>query len=703
MTLTICRKMASDSEDLEDLEALRQAALATVKARTKDVPACDESIASKVSFGNEDGDDDLIALREAALKSKGRTATVDQADKAKDIFLKQKHSKKNPQHKLNPYTSQRNGSWRKTASERRQRHLIVIPLESSRAGSLGTEDSASSLKVVVPPDNLASEPCDSKSTKEQSDCTTESTTDESCLVKKRKVGKFSRYDADEDSESDESVLDSSDLSSPTVTHAANNNSKLESDSDSDCCLSLTLDTRIVTQERPLEKDENSDTERTVDSILFEDKLSDCLLQEYDEPLLDIEENGDIDDAIEGKSPENLTPEIPCSELLDVEPLDAEPLDLEPLDGGHSTGLEVFEARKRKFDSTKEISHSELKKTISLKGIVPKSRKHRKHHRTSDALHSSSEKESILHSRDLRERNYDEADTSKPLSFVSQHRRERGHRRVHKRSRSRSESKYGGGSLSDDVSQSLQKREKVSVRQRRSGSSSSSKRFVYPVSNNEGKQRKVIQKEDGSSWACRKIITSKYLSDQSDSEECNENTFLKKHCQSNSRKFDLLDSVSSVKQEHKPKSVLAHNRIQSKHSTVRGWISLMEDRSKRKRITKDTSRQLQQTSEDQTYLERPPKSPVVNITFNSGSHTFQQKDSVEDRLSAHQRLGVVSKSKQESFEKSKDKHHSKKESKKTKIDCSKESELDRKIQRIQEMNAAILKRQQEVLKDKEQYG
>ncbi|GAB1599927.1 uncharacterized protein LOC115213007 [Argonauta hians] len=685
--------MASDSEDLEDLEALRQAALATVKARSKDELISDQW---ELSFENEDGDDELLALREAALKSKGRPNAEDKTNTTQTVFLKPKQSKKNPHQKYSPYASQRNGSWKKTSLEQcRRRPLLVTPPLSSRLSPPETVTPAPESNDILPPADHLSTEDNSESLVESTATTTTTTTtatNESTLLKKRKVGKFSRYDDDddEDSDSDESILDSSILSSPSETFAATNN-KTGNDSGSDVCHSPPTDTRIVTQQpRSPPPDDNSDP---VDAVLLEDKFSDSLLQEYEEPVLDIEENGDIDDVIGEKSPEHMDSESPSCEALDPEIPSPKPVEEPP-----SPGQEVFEARKRKFESTKEIEPTEWKKTISLKGIIPKSRKHRRHHRTGVALHSSQEKESVVPSRDLREQNYD---TSKPLSFVSEHRRERVHRKVHKRSRSSSRRKYSGGSLSDDVSRSFQK-EKISVREKRSGSSSGNKHFIYPVSSNEVKQRKVIQKDDDDSW-CRKIIASKYLSDQSDSEGDNENTFLKRHYQANSHKFDgFEDSVNSYKLELRPKSVLATDRIhtESKESDVRGWISLMENRAKRKQITKEANNKLQQNNNDQSYVKRSLKRPVVNITFNTAdSHSYPDKDGVEDRLSAHQRLGVVSKSKQE--EKGKDKHHSRKE--KSKKDCSKESELDRKIRRIQEMNVAILKRQQEVLKDKEQYG
>lgn len=699
------------------MEALRQAALASVKSRAKTELLQQESSPSSIKA---DDDEDLSALREAALRSTKAHTTVILKDKvvAKcDTYsnppLPHHHRNRRHQrhprhsHQRHPYdTTQRNGNWRKYHySQNRANNLIVIPLALQGENTKGAgyklhkeQEPGSNLKL---PENKSLLLSQDKLTGVQRSAseTISSTADRN--PKKRKDGKFSRYDdseSEEDSASDSDLLSLSSESHPKDTCSESENT-----------VANQLDTRIVKHDESkdivIQKavSDNSEFEATGDSLEIQDKISsDSLLEDFDEPLLDIQENGELGDTtnvVMNTSDKQVTDDAFSVDLLPSESLDME---------SESADKEVLEARKKKFESTEEIKGSDLKKTISLKGIVPKSRKrHRQqhHHRNQreDKLSHSSHKEE-LHSQDLKERNCDELEdlhikTSQSKNY------QRQHNKYSSGSSRSSDDSCHSGSFSDSASQPIRLKDHPYYNVETGMSISN--RFSQPMSSYGENQRRVVHERSPHRSSSKHARYD--LSDLSDSGEDNENSLFKKQSLSsvvrtspNPKRQKSRKVLDSDRHGNCPKEPCSSDSKAKHSSQPRGWTALMESRSKNW-LTSDKDYDYRSNCNNMDLDGQLAKSSQINFIFENDE--IQPAKKVDDRLSVHQRLGFTSKTKLEISEKSTGKQQEKnRENRKNKSsDPSKETELDQKILRIQEMNAAILKRQAEVKKDKERYG
>lgn len=500
------------------------------------------------------------------------------------------------------------------------------------------------------------------------------------ITKKRKDGKFSRYD--DSGSDDDSMSDSDALSISSESHL-----NKDTGSDTEESASQQLDTRIVKRDESKEiliqktVTDNSELEATEDSLEIHDKISsDSLLADYDEPLLDIQENGEIDvsTAELNTSDKQVADESFCIDILPSESLDLEE-EAEPV------VKQVFEARKKKFESTEEIKGSDLKKTISLKGIVPKSRKrHRRHHR--DKLSHSSHKEE-LRSRDLKERNCGEVEDLRLKTS-----RAKDYRRLHNSGSSKSSDDSGHGeNFSDSISQPIRFKDHPPYEL----GGSTNNRSNGPILPYRENQRRVVQERSPKQNSTERARYD--LSDQSDSGEDNENSLLKK------RSLSSVVRLSPKPKRHRTRKVLdsdQHSNFQQKEhysnnskqrlsTQPRGWAAIIKSRSTKLLPNKEESDY--RAGCDNLDVEEPndEKRPRFNFTFEHDEVYPAKK--LEDRLSAPRWMG------------SPENHAENTGGKKKGFIKTKETELDQKILRIQEMNAAILKRQAEVKKDKERYG
>ena len=401
-----------------------------------------------------------------------------------------------------------------------------------------------------------------------------------------------------------------------------NESHLNKDlcSDSDCLVSNQPDTRIVkhddSKDIVIQKTvtSNSELEATGDSLEIQEKISsDSLIEDYDEPLLDIQENGEIDDSSNAM---NTSDKQVADEAFPVELIPSNSLDME--DEAESVGKEVLEARKKKFESTEEIKGSDLKKTISLKGIVTKSRRRHRHHRhhREDKLSHSSHKED-LHSRDLKERNYEVEDLRLKTSRSKDYHRR--HNRYSSGSSRSSDDSCHGGSFSDSTGLPIRLRNHAPYHL--GTSTNSSNRFSQPMSPYRENQRRVVQERSPQQNSTRD--TRYQLSNLSDSGEDNENSMFKK------RGLSSVVRTSPNPKRHKSRKVLdsdQHSNWQKEHyssdskekhsSHLRGWMALIDSKSKNRLTTKKDSDYHKNCNNLE--LEEPTeKNPRINFTFEQG--------------------------------------------------------------------------------------